>query len=625
MSESDSTKVYNNYVRANLPNGMSYDTGTGLYDINNHSFFTFKNSNWYYKYISKYGYSASSEKPSGSAYSVIGFEPALVFDFKNNYYRKSATDSTFAASMTHTASSNATMFDSDGLLKWRPHNIITQSNTFSTWTKNYSYVVANNAVGPNGTANTASTVNFAGTTSNLYNLSTVAVTQGDKITLAAWVRSDTITSLTLSINGRTQTPNNVPFANRAVTSTWTLVTFEASVQATDTGLYFIFGHTGSNAQNTQIGALEMYGAHMYRSDLGGMVNNPETGDSYVPTTTTAVYGPRVGHHIYDGSAWVKEGILHESEARTNLFRHSNGVGTSFISARSSVTAAAGTSPSGLSDAWRWTNTSPNALLYQSNSYGVGNYTVSAWVKSNGAGKDGFRFWGQDTQTSSGFTATSEWVRYSFTFTVTSAASGNGGMAYALGTNDVDLLVYGLQLESGSTGSSYIPTAGSAATRSADLLTVPAANLPYDNTNMSIQMEGKMTYADNSLSFEVEPYRWQLSYNNYISSNVSTLTGRTGKAVFNQRQSTSGLDSVAGADTSYSPDVNVPFNLASRHGSTFINGAHEGTLLTANTTPTTLPDLSSTNLILGDTFMGTIGQFRMWSDDLTGAGIAEAST
>ena len=57
MSESDSTKIYNDYVRANLPNGMSYDTGTNRYDINNHSFFKFKNSDWYYQYISKYGYS----------------------------------------------------------------------------------------------------------------------------------------------------------------------------------------------------------------------------------------------------------------------------------------------------------------------------------------------------------------------------------------------------------------------------------------------------------------------------------------------------------------------------------------------------------------------------------------
>ena len=76
---------------------------------------------------------------------------------------------------------------------------------------------------------------------------------------------------------------------------------------------------------------------------------------------------------------------------------------------------------------------------------------------------------------------------------------------------------------------------------------------------------------------------------------------------------------------YTPDINVPFNIASRHGSTFINGAVDGTALTANTTPTALPDLSSTDMQIGSTFMGTIKLFRVWADDLTDEGIEEAST
>ena len=72
-------------------------------------------------------------------------------------------------------------------------------------------------------------------------------------------------------------------------------------------------------------------------------------------------------------------------------------------------------------------------------------------------------------------------------------------------------------------------------------------------------------------------------------------------------------------------VNVPFNIASRHGSTFINGAVDGTALTENTTPTALPDLSTTDLQLGFDFMGTIKTFRMWADDLTDTGIEEASS
>ena len=50
-------------------------------------------------------------------------------------------------------------------------------------------------------------------------------------------------------------------------------------------------------------------------------------------------------------------------------------------------------------------------------------------------------------------------------------------------------------------------------------------------------------------------------------------------------------------------INVPFNIASRHGSGFINGSISGTALTANTTPSALPDLSSTNLKIGYNLYG----------------------
>ena len=69
---------------------------------------------------------------------------------------------------------------------------------------------------------------------------------------------------------------------------------------------------------------------------------------------------------------------------------------------------------------------------------------------------------------------------------------------------------------------------------------------------------------------------------------------------------------------------MPYNIASRHGSTFINGAVDGVALTANTTPVALPDLSSTDLDLGYDYMGTINQFRVWSQDLGDTGIVDAT-
>jgi hypothetical protein len=484
------TKIYKDYVRANLPNGMSYDTGTNRYDINNHSFFSYNNSNWYYQYISKYGYSALS------AYAANGFDPALVFDFKGDYFRKSATDSTFAASITHARASSATMMNSSGTL----------------------------------------------------------VTVG----------------------------NNVP---------------------------------------------------------------------------------RTGHHSYNGSAWVNEGILHESEARTNLIENSNDL-TNVEWRKTSVsnTANAGVSPDGTSNANKVVNDTASGVHYiyvKEDLHTVsGNYTFSFYVASAGYGfvtvcagtnavdyyavvidlSDGTKTATYEDGTQTDKTCTVEDVGGSY-YRV--SISGAGERYYIVGGVDTGtytpdafgfksfsgdgtsgILAYGGQVEAGPL-SSYIPTAGATATRAADLLTVPAANLPYDNTNMSIQMDGKMTYADTG-GDNGKMFSWNLSNADNIYSMLSTFSARTGTIYWGQ--SASGvLDFLVGPNTSYSPDINVPFNFASRHGSTFLNGAIDGTALTANTTPTALPNLSSTDLNLGYGFMGTIGQFRMWSEDLTDVGIAEAST
>jgi hypothetical protein len=186
-----------------------------------------------------------------------------------------------------------------------------------------------------------------------------------------------------------------------------------------------------------------------------------------------------------------------------------------------------------------------------------------------------------------------------------------------------LLIAGTQFEQGATPSSYISTTGSASvTRAAETLTVPAANLPYNSTNMSIQMDGRMTYADEGASLTAKFFEWTKDSNDNVVLRLDTDAG-SGDVVFIQEAG--GTQDFVQSVSAYSPSINVPFNIASRHGSTFINGAIDGVALTANTTPTALPNLSSTDLNLGQTFLGTIGQLRMWSDDITDTGITEAST
>jgi len=796
------TKIYNDYVRANLPNSMSYDTGTDRYDINSHSFFKFKNSNWYFNYISKYGYSALS------AYAVNGFEPALVFDFKGNYFRKSATDSTFGASITHAATTNATMVDGYGpnlvtngdfasdsgwdkgtgwtisggvathsggtdgnfnntgytvsapsnktvtitytisghtagsvrvglaggnaqlltfraangtytesvtntggnlyvrfqtagflgsidnvsvrqspALKWRPHNLLTHSGdlTNANWTNNaLTVTTGQNDFEGNPTAFKLTPTTVSGfhrlyknqVNSNLVNdmLSTVTIdlkadgynffsvsTNSNKyaiidlsngtVSLDTGSVSPTVTSLG---NGWYRCSVTTPIASQEVFSVG------------ETSQANPFGSQTFTGDGTS-GVLVAY-PHSFRSGLGGMVNNPDasTGrESYLPTTTTPAYAPRRGHHIYNGSAWVNEGILHESEARTNQMLYSDDLTRTAWTGGGTVGTVTAGSPFGTYQTISPTSNGGNlgpAQRYQIGKSITSGSTYVGWaLVKYSAGSGWFVVNMYDTgkaneqayfDLQNGVVGSKEaliidhgMVDYGdgwwLCWASSNAASGSGGVSYEMPNGDgvqscsaADvILIAGSQFELGSTPSSYIPTTSAQVTRAAETLTVPAANLPYDNTNMSIQMDGKMTYADNGLTptttggaGEVSFLLWKSGSTDYISTGIDTGGSRLGQYDASQRSTNSGGQQLSqGSTTDYSPNTNVPFNIASRHGSTFINGATEGTL-TTSVYPSRqgLPDLSSTDLDLGFVFMGTIGEFRMWSDDLGDVGITEAT-
>jgi hypothetical protein len=146
--------------------------------------------------------------------------------------------------------------------------------------------------------------------------------------------------------------------------------------------------------------------------------------------------------------------------------------------------------------------------------------------------------------------------------------------------------------------------------------------------VSIQMNGRMTYADTGDVITSTPttgtvnfYNWPEDVNNYIAAILRTEGADVGSVRFTQE-----IDSTYDAvgSSAYTPGILVPFNIASRHGMTFLNGAVDGVALTANTTPTNLPDLSNADLDLAYNYMGTVERFRVWGVDLGDTGL-EAAT
>jgi hypothetical protein len=661
-------------------------------------------------------------------------------------------------------------------LQWRPHNLLTYSEQFdnAAWvtgtagTGSVTKSTADADIAPDGTL-TADRVIFdlaGGTTTGDQALLRQANATTGSLTHSVYLRSsDGLSSYTMQIIKPDGSALNI-----TVTGSWQK--FEVSGTSSGSINYGVRLRGGQSPANSDYADVLIWGAHLYRSDLGGMVDNPDRGDSYVPTTTSARYLPRIGHHVYNGSQWVDEGVFHESEARTNLFVQSNDFSTQ-SAVRSTITDNSSTSPDGTVSAARFEDTATSGdhrLDFTTFTVTSGNtYTYSIFAKA--AELDWVRMWFSsdfgtqyanfDLSTGSiGVTTgiisaniepvSNGFYRCSIVGTATSTGSNNQRLQLATDDNMVSftgdgasgVLIYGAQFEAGSTPSSYIPTSGATATRAAETLTIPYENLTWpepvvigdelvtngtfdadtdwtkgtdwafdavnlraertgttyqnlqqaltlstgeayvfsftkggaglvqafldgktfnataageyvftfvysggstnlqfgtnsadvdiDNVSVreinplsvSFQMDGRITYADEGLDTQASFYRWWFDSNNRIRARLYTAGSDTGGLVF--RQVTDGVGDQAYDPSSYSPGVLVPFNIASRHGSTFINGAVDGVALTEDTTPVALPDLSTTDLQLGYDFMGTIKKFRMWADDIGDTGIEEAT-
>jgi hypothetical protein len=174
--------------------------------------------------------------------------------------------------------------------------------------------------------------------------------------------------------------------------------------------------------------------------------------------------PRLNYPLIDGVVSGCPSLLLEPERR-NLYAYSNDV--SFWDKSNVVTTSNyAISPDGTQNAFRAAFSSSTGLLYITATGTTGNNnTLSVWAKSNNGSSNKFRFFANGTTTfSNDFIATDKWQRFEFTYNCTSVTSGLTGASDSA-TNDI--IFYGFQHEVGSYATSYIPTSGSVATRSAE--------------------------------------------------------------------------------------------------------------------------------------------------------------
>ena len=372
------------------------------------------------------------------------------------------------------------------VLKWAPHNLLTHSEQFdnAAWSSTGTVTVtANAATAPDGTA-TADRVVTSGASAL-----TQSVVQQLNHTIEVWVKAVTAGS---NNTFRLQGTGGKLSSNLTATGDWQLFSFTPTTLGTN-------GNWGLNRDSSN-NAMDLYvwGAHVYRSDLGGMVDNPDRGDSYVPTTSSAKYLSRVGHHVFNGSAWVNEGLLAESEARTNLVPYSDFSSAWADAAADTLTTNAGIAPDGTDDAIEF-DLDSSGFLYAIVSVSASTeYTFSWYVKAGTATAHVYGFYDETNTTfiertqysiTDGEDIGNGWYRQSHTVTTPSGCTslrvyplretdGSGAVSGTIGTT----FLYGAQVEQASTPSSLIPTSGSTVTRAAETFTIPSANLPWPSPN-----------------------------------------------------------------------------------------------------------------------------------------------
>jgi len=265
---------------------------------------------------------------------------------------------------------------------------------------------------------------------------------------------------------------------------------------------------------------------------GAQVEEGTTATTYIPTTNVPSAAPRFDHDPTTGESL---GLLVE-ESRTNYITNSTNFAASVLPVTATLNFAV--SPDNTVSATRHQSASSDTgTIILSKSATPGEiYTLSVYAKRNsGSGNLKLLIYELPSvaATVQTFTLTNEWQRFSITRTV--GANQTSIQCRIVGTPaNYDNLYWGAQVEEGSFPTSYIPTTGTALTRSADVASITGSNFSswYNQGEGTVFVKGATNDIDGNTGWA--------SFYQASSPNNNRISVRQGPTLITSAGTTIGL-------------------------------------------------------------------------------------
>ena len=393
--------------------------------------------------------------------------------------------------ITFTRASSGTYVGSDGLIKTATTNLLLRSEEFnvSPWAVARCTISANTTAAPNGSITADTLVEDTTSNSHPIYVTTSSLANATAYTASVYVKASTRDRVRLvlfgtAFSGGPYVDFNLPSltATGASGGTGTIVAvgsgwYRCSLTATSgasgtTDVYIQPLNASGNPVYLGNGsdALHLWGAQLEQSSTVG---------EYIPTTSTINSAPRFDHAI--------------TASRTNLLLRSEEFDNAYwVKSGASITQNAIAAPNGSINADTLVENTANTIHYLTTTVTVANTTHTHSIYAKPAGRDWIALQGFNGTTnptayfnvSAGTVGTvspgaisaiaaagNGWYRCSITYTVSSGAattaavylaSANGTAIYS-GDGVSGVYLWGAQLETGSTATSYIPTTTAAVT------------------------------------------------------------------------------------------------------------------------------------------------------------------